>query len=281
MRTIAVANQKGGCGKTTTAVNIAAALALSGKKVLIVDFDPQGHASMGLGANPDALEKTIYDCFTSAQISVENVLISTGINGLALAPSNVLLSGLEFELAVKYGREFALKEHLSKTNGSFDICIIDCSPSLSLMTLNALVASDEVIIPVQVQYYAIEGLKQLLGTVDIVKQRFNKNLKILGILLTFVEGNTNLSSQIQSQMREFFGDLVFNTVIHKTVRFAEAPSAGLPILTYAPRCRGAEEYLNLADEIIYRKSLARENKKCHRLKQVCIKKSLRFSTASP
>jgi chromosome partitioning protein len=258
MRTIAVANQKGGCGKTTTAVNIAAALALSGKKVLLVDFDPQGHASLGLGINPDALERTIYDCFASSSIPLENILVETDISGLTLAPSNVLLSGLEFELAVKYGREFALRECLSKTEGSFDICIIDCSPSLSLLTLNALVAGNEVIIPVQTQYYALEGLKQLLGTIDIVKQRFNKNLKILGMLLTFVESNTNLSKQVQSQMREFFGELIFNTVIHRTVRFAEAPSAGLPVLTYAPGCRGAEEYTKLADEISYRKSFAQE-----------------------
>jgi len=219
-----------------------------GYKVLIIDFDPQGHTSMGLGVNPDNLERTIYDTFTGRGLPIQDIVIGTNVSGLSLAPSNVLLSGLEFELAVKYGREFALREHLSKAD-SYDICIIDCSPSLSLLTLNALVASEEVIIPVQTHYYALEGLKQILETVDIVKQRFNSTLEVLGILLTFVEDRTRLSRQIQTQMREYFGRLIFDTVIHRAVRFAEAPSAGQPILIYAPKCRGADEYLTLAGEI--------------------------------
>ena len=249
MRTIAIANQKGGCGKTTTAVNVAAALALRGKNIFVIDFDPQAHATMGLGINPDKLEKTVYDVFSSAQMSLTDITVSTNINGLEVAPSNILLSGLEFELAVRYNREFALKRRLEATDGRYDICVIDCSPSLSLLTLNALVASDEVVIPVQTQYYALEGLKQLLETIDIVKQRFNPNLRVLGILLTFVESRTNLSRQIQEQMREFFGHLVFDTVIHRTVRFAEAPSAGVPVIFFSPSCRGSFEYKALAEEI--------------------------------
>jgi chromosome partitioning protein len=249
MRTIAIANQKGGCGKTTTAVNIATALALAGEKVLVIDFDPQAHATMGLGINPESVAKTIYDSFTGAKLAISTVALQTKVSGLSLVPSNILLSGLEFELAVRFGREFALKQLLSSSANSYDICVIDCSPSLSLLTLNALVASDEVIIPVQTQYYAIEGLKQLLETIDIVRHRFNPSLKILGILLTFVEKRTSLSRQVQQQMREFFGNMVFDTVIHRTVRLAEAPSAGLPILLYAPNCKGSDEYRALAAEI--------------------------------
>ncbi len=249
MRTIAIANQKGGCGKTTSAVNIAAGLSLIGKKVLVVDFDPQAHATMGLGIDPEVSRKTIYDSFTGSKLPLSEVIVSTKVDGLKVAPSNILLSGLEFELAVRFGREFALRQLLASVENLYDFCIIDCSPSLSLLTLNALVAGNEVIIPVQTQYYAIEGLKQLLETVEIVKQRFNPSLKILGILLTFVESRTSLSKQIQQQMREYFGSLVFETTIRRTVRLAEAPSAGLPVLLYAPKSKGADEYRALAVEI--------------------------------
>jgi chromosome partitioning protein len=249
MKTIAIANQKGGCGKTTTAVNLASALAMSGKKVLVIDFDPQAHTTLGLGGNPDAVAKTIYDVMTDMQIPVSRVVVSTRIGGLNLAPSNILLSGVEFKLASIPGREYVLNTQLGSLNGAYDICVIDCSPSLSLLTLNALVASTYVIIPVQVHYYALEGLKQLLETIDIVRERFNPHLSILGVLLTFVEGRATLSQQIQRQMREFFGELVFNTVIHRTIRLAEAPSAGQSILTYAPDSNGAAEYMALAQEI--------------------------------
>jgi len=249
MKTIAIANQKGGCGKTTTAVNLASALAMSGKKVLVIDFDPQAHTTLALGGNPDAVGKTIYDAMTDMQIPVSQVVVSTRIVGLNLAPSNILLSGVEFKLASIPGREYVLNTQLGGLNGAYDICLIDCSPSLSLLTLNALVASTHVIIPVQVHYYALEGLKQLLETIDIVRERFNPQLSILGVLLTFVEGRTTLSQQIQRQMREFFGELVFDTVIHRTIRLAEAPSAGQSILTYAPDSNGAAEYMALAQEI--------------------------------
>jgi len=249
MRTIAVANQKGGCGKTTTAINMAAAFAMLGNQVLIIDLDPQAHTTLGLGRDPDALDKTVYDAITNAQILMSRVVVSTKVKGLDLAPSNILLSGIEFELVTLYGREYILSQQLGCVNSDYDICVIDCSPSLSLLTLNALVASTDVVIPVQTHYYALEGLRQLLETIEIVKERFNHGLKILGVLLTFVEGRTTLSKQVQRQMRDFFGDLVFDTVIHRTVRLAEAPSAGEPILTYAPKSRGTAEYMALAEEI--------------------------------
>jgi chromosome partitioning protein len=250
MRTIAIANQKGGCGKTTTAVNLAAAFALSGSRVLLVDIDPQAHATLGFGHDPDSQGKTIYDALTNSQIPLSRVVLSTAVKGLNVVPNNILLSGMEFELASRPEREYALRELLNAVSNSYDFCVIDCSPSLSLLTLNALVASTGVVIPVQTHYYALEGLRQLLETIQIVRERFNDQLRILGVLLTFVESRTMLSRQVQRQMRDFFGELVFDTVIHRTVRLAEAPSAGESVLTYAPGCKGAAEYKALADEII-------------------------------
>jgi chromosome partitioning protein len=259
MRIIAIANQKGGCGKTTTAVNLAVALAEKSKKTLIVDLDPQGHSTIGFGYDPDSLTMTIYNALMKAQPTISEIIVGTKIESLDLAPSNVLLSGAEIELASVVGREFVLAEKLKTVKDRYDICVIDCPPSLGLLTLNSLVASTDVIVPVQVEYYAMEGLKQLFETANIIREHLNAcNVKILGLLLTFVEKRRLLSSQTQKQMREYFGALVFDTVIHRCVRLAEAPSAGQPIFTYAPESRAAAEYRALAEEIINGKAPAEQ-----------------------
>jgi len=259
MRIIAIANQKGGCGKTTTTVNLAVALAEKGKRTLIVDLDPQGHSTIGFGYDPDKLSPTIYDALMKAQIPISSVIIDTKIERLDLAPSNVLLSGAEIELAGVVGREFVLAEMFKTVKDKYDICVIDCPPSLSLLTLNALVASTDVIVPVQVEYYAMEGLKQLFETANVIGEHLHDcNVKILGLLLTFVEKRRLLSGQAQKQMRELFGSLIFDTVIHRCVRLAEAPSAGQSVLTYAPESRSAAEYRALAEEIISGKASAEQ-----------------------
>lgn len=251
MRIIVITNQKGGCGKTTTALNLAAAIAQTGKRVLIVDLDPQAHATLGLGYDPEKLDKTIYHSLANRQIPISKIIIDTKIEGLHLVPSNIRLAQAELELTVVPQREFILSEQLKKIDDRYDICIVDCPPSLSLLTFNALVASTDIIVPVQVHYYALEGLKQLLETVKIARKRFYPcSIKILGLLLTFVEDRGALSKQIEQQMRNFFKDLVFDTVIHRTISLAEAPSAGEPILIYAPESRGTEEYRALAQEIL-------------------------------
>lgn len=250
MRTIAMVNQKGGCGKTTTAINTAAAFAAQGQRVLLADLDPQAHATIGLGYDPDAFDRTVYDLLSGAENNLHAVVTHTQTEGLDLLPCNVLLASAELELGAVPGKELLLGRGLADARQDYDFCVIDCPPSLGILTLNALVASTDIIVPVQVHYYALEGLKRLLETIRVIRDRFHPySMENISLLLTFVEERRTFSRQIQQQMREIFGDLVFDTVIHRDVRLPESPSAGESILTYAPRSRAAADYRALAREI--------------------------------
>lgn len=251
MKTYAIINQKGGCGKTTTAVNLAAVLAARGKRTLLVDLDPQAHATLGLGLVPEQMEQTIHDVIVNPEMPFGRILQPAPVANLFVAPSNVLLSGAESNLLRSADREYILRRRLEEAAPWFDCCVIDGSPSLSLLTINALVACDEMIIPVQTHYYAIEGLRQVLETVEVIGERYHPALKVRGILLTFSERRTLLCRQVEQQMREFFGDQVLQTVIRRSIRLAEAPSAGKPITLYAPDSSGALEYQQLAEELTH------------------------------
>jgi chromosome partitioning protein len=250
MITIAVVNQKGGCGKTTTAVNLAAAIAERQKRALLVDLDPQAHATIGVGLDPDDLDEGIYDAFVRPDGDLSRVIAPTQMEGLSVAPGSIFLAAVDVELSRSSSRELVLSRLFADIQGDFDYCIIDCPPSFGLLTINALVASDSMIVPVLAQYYSLEGLRRVLDAVKIIHRRPDaRSIKGPNILLTLVEDRTTVSRQTQAQMRQIFGSSVFKTVIHNNVRLSEAPGAGQPVLTYAPQSRGAAEYRKLAIEV--------------------------------
>lgn len=247
---IVICNQKGGCGKTTTAINLGACLAKKGYSVLLLDLDPQAHSSLGLGIDVENLRWTIYDVLIH-NIELDKILISTSMDNLFLAPSNHLLSGAQLELASLLGRESILKISLNKLflRRRFDYCLIDTSPTLNLVTLNGLVAASSVLIPIQTHYYSLEGMKELFSTIDIVRNRVNSGLQILGILPTLFDGRLNINKQMLEEIREYFGDLLLKTVIHTNSKLIEATKYKKPVVSYAPNSKGAKDYYNLTEEL--------------------------------
>ncbi|HHU31787.1 MAG: ParA family protein [Zhaonellaceae bacterium] len=248
-RVIAIANQKGGVAKTTTAVNLGACLAYQGKKVLIVDVDPQGNATSGLGVDRDTLEHCIYDVLING-ISLKSIKMDTAIENLDLIPATIQLAGAEIELVSAVSRELKLRKALTKEKDLYDYVILDCPPSLGLLTLNALTAADSILIPIQCEYYALEGLGQLMNTIQLVQKHLNPGLALEGVLLTMFDARTNLSIQVVEEVKAYFKNKVFATIIPRNVRLSEAPSHGKPIITYDPKSRGAEVYQDLAKEVI-------------------------------
>ena len=249
---ISLANQKGGVGKTTTAINLSAALAKAGEKVLLIDADPQANASSGLGVDIRTLDRTIYECLVNG-IDPTTAIINTRVKGLDIIPSHIDLVGAEIEMLNIDNRENILKGIVSPLRDKYDYILIDCSPSLGLITVNALTASDSVIIPVQCEFFALEGIAKLLNTVKIIKQKLNPGLKIEGFLLTMYGNRLRLSNQVYEEVKRHFGDLVFDTVIARNVRLSEAPSHGLSVLEYDSSSKGAKNYTALAKELLKKK----------------------------
>jgi chromosome partitioning protein len=248
-RIVAIANQKGGVGKSTTAINLGAYLAMEGQRVLVVDLDPQSNATSGLGATSITSELQIYDVLVN-EVSLEEIIVHTSTEGLDLAPSSLRLAGAEVELVSLYSREGRLKKSLEPVRDRYDIILVDCPPSLGLLTVNALAAADEVMIPIQCEYYALEGLVLLLRTIEKIRVYLNPDLRIGGILLTMHDTRTNISKQVMEEVRKQYPNETFITVIPRNVRLSEAPSYGQPISQYDPQSRGAQAYQNLAKEVI-------------------------------
>ncbi|MDN5293501.1 MAG: chromosome partitioning protein [Eubacteriales bacterium] len=248
-RIIAIANQKGGVAKTTTAVNLSACLALRGKRVLLVDIDPQGNATSGLGVDKNSLESCVYDVLLEG-VPAEEIIIPTEVAGLDLLPATLQLAGAEIELVSLEARERRLAQALAPLRNKYEYIFIDCPPSLGLLTVNALTAADSVLIPIQCEYYALEGLGQLLNTLELVRKNLNPSLEIEGVLLTMFDARTNLGIQVVDEVKNFFRGKVYATIIPRNVRLSEAPSHGKPVVLYDPRSRGAEAYQELAKEVM-------------------------------
>lgn len=248
-RVISISNQKGGVGKTTTTVNIAAFLSEKGKRVLIIDIDPQANAGFGLGINVEEMNNTLYEVLIG-EIPIERAIFKTGIDNLYIVPSNIHLSGTQVDLLDVEGKEFVLKKALQPVKNDFDYIFIDCPPSLGVLTLNGLVAADSVIIPLQCEYYALEGLSQLLRIISMVQENLNRNLKIEGVVLTMYDSRTNLAQQVVHDVKDFFKDKVFESIIPRNVKLSEAPSFGKPIGMYDRNCIGSDRYASLAEEVM-------------------------------
>ena len=248
-KVIAIANQKGGVGKTTTAVNLSSCLAHKGKKVVIIDIDPQGNTTSGLGIDKKVIDKSIYEVIIN-DVNIENALMKTAVENLFICPSNIQLVGAEVELVSVISRETRMKVAIEEIRKKYDYILIDCPPSLGLLTLNALTAADTILVPIQCEYYALEGLSQLMNTVKLVQRHLNPSLDVEGVVLTMFDARTNLSIQVVEDVKKYFRNKVYRTVIPRNVRLSEAPSFGLPIILYDPKSKGAECYLELAQEVI-------------------------------
>lgn len=246
---IAIANQKGGVGKTTTSVNLSAGLASIGKRVLLIDIDPQGNTTSGVGVNKADVENCIYDVLIN-EVDPREAIVPTMVDGLSIIPATIQLAGAEIELVPTISREVRLKRAISQVKSQFDYVIIDCPPSLGILTINSLTAADSVLIPIQCEYYALEGLSQLLNTVRLVQKHLNTSLQIEGVLLTMFDARTNLGIQVIEEVKKYFQQKVYKTVIPRNVRLSEAPSHGQSIITYDPKSKGAEVYLELAKEVV-------------------------------
>ena len=251
-RIIAIANQKGGVGKTTTAINLAAALAAKGKKVLAVDMDSQGNLTSGFGVDKDNLEYTIYETLIG-ECNIGQSMLMNVVPNLNLIPSSQNLAGAEVDFIDLEQPQYVLKEIIHKVRKNFDFIIIDCPPALGMLTINSMTAADTVIVPIQCEFYALEGLSQLIYTINMIKKKLNKNLEIEGVVFTMYDSRNNLSAEVVQNVKENLDELIYNTVVPRKVRLAEAPSFGLPINLYDPRSSGAEAYRNLADEVIKNK----------------------------
>lgn len=246
---VSIANQKGGVGKTTTSINLSTILAKKSKKILMIDADPQGNASSGIGVDREDIELSVYDVLINDK-PIDEVVKKTNIKNLDICPSNINLAGAEVELVSVMSREHRLKEKLDMVKDNYDFIIIDCPPSLGLITLNAFTASDSVLIPVQCEYYALEGLGQLLNTISLVKKHLNKDIEIEGALLTMYDIRTNLSNQVVKEVKKYFNDKVYKNVIPRNVKLSEAPSYGMPISVYDPRSKGAKSYEKFVKEFL-------------------------------